>query len=71
MLKIRRPRWLEHSDAAEESLGVKLEKEPRPDENCVLYSSGDRNPLEDLAQNSDTMSFKGCLKQKKKRKKKK
>lgn len=46
---------------------MKLEKEPRPDENFELYSSGDRKPLEDLAQKSDTMSFKGCLKQKKKK----
>lgn len=68
MLKIRRPGWLEHSDGAEESLGMKLEKEPRPDENFVLYSSGDRKPLEDLAQKSDTMFFKGCLKQKTKSK---
>lgn len=35
-----------------------------PDENFVLYSWGDRKPLEDFAQMNDMMCFKGCLRQK-------
>lgn len=47
---------------------MKLEKEPWPNEDFVSYSLGSEKPLEDFAQESDRMCFKGCLRQEKHKK---
>lgn len=58
---VRQTAQLEPNYQAEELLGIKLQRKPGVRENLVMYSQGDRKPLEDFASKGGMMCFQGCL----------
>lgn len=57
---MRQTAQLEPNYQAEELLGIKLQRKPGVRENLVMYSQGDRKPLEDFAYKGGMMCFQGC-----------